>query len=214
MTSQRFKLAVLASGRGSNFRVIAQSCHNDHFPAEVACLITGNSDAEAIAIADEFSVPWHFVDAGARRGRLQDGAEESIVAICQQAGVELIVLAGFMRILRGPLLENFSGRIINIHPSLLPSFPGLRAEKQALAYGARVSGATVHYVDDSVDGGPIILQDTVTIEDHDTEDTLKAKIRSIEHRLLPQTIELIARGRVRVNGRRVEQPTEHDTRNV
>lgn len=203
MTSKRCRLAVLASGRGSNFRAIAQSCQREDFPAEIACLITDNATSGAIAGAEALSIPVSIVDAGKRRGRLADGVEEGIADICETASVDFILLAGFMRILSGPMLDRFAGRIINIHPSLLPSFPGLHAQRQALEFGARIAGCTVHFVDASVDGGPIILQAAVPVFDDDDVESLRERILGEEHRVVSRAVELLATGRLRIEGRRV-----------
>lgn len=203
MTSKRCRLAVLASGRGSNFRAIAQSCQQNDFPAEIACLVTDNPASGAVGVAESFAIPVHVVVAGERRGRLAPGVEEDIVRVCREAAVELVVLAGFMRILDGALLEAYAGRIINIHPSLLPSFKGLRAQRQALEYGVKIAGCTVHFVDASVDGGPIILQAAVPVEDDDDVESLRARILREEHRIITRAVELLATGRLRVDGRRV-----------
>ncbi len=203
MKSDRFRLAVLASGRGSNFEAIASRCAERDFPAEVACLVTDNPDAGAVKIAERYGIEVIHVERGTRRGRLADGAEEAIVDACRERSVDLVVLAGFMRILRGALLRAYAGRIVNIHPSLLPAFPGLHAQRQALEYGVRVAGCTVHFVDDTVDGGPVILQACVPVHDDDTEETLSARILEQEHRILVRAVERIARGALRVDGRRV-----------
>jgi phosphoribosylglycinamide formyltransferase-1 len=205
VTSERCKVAVLASGRGSNFNAIARRCADPDFPAEVACLITDKPSAPAVKSAEEFGIRWHGVEPGTRRGRLADGEEERIVSLCRDQGVELVFLAGFMRILRGPLLEAYAGRILNIHPSLLPSFKGLHGPRQALEYGVKVAGCTVHFVDASVDGGPIILQAAVPVLDDDDEDALAARILDQEHRIVVEAIELVARGRLHIDGRRVRQ---------
>ena len=194
---------MLASGRGSNFRALAERCQNSTFPADVVCLITDNRTAHAVSVAEELGIPWHGVAVGERRGRLADGAETRIVRLCEESGVGLVVLAGFMRILDGELLERFAGRIINIHPSLLPSFKGLKAQRQALEHGVKVAGCTVHFVDASLDGGPIILQAAVPVHDADTQDDLSDRILAEEHRILCRAVELIARGALRVEGRRV-----------
>ncbi len=211
MTPQRFRLAVLASGRGSNFKAIAECCRTSDFPAEVACLITDNRGAGAVDVANAHDIDVEYVEPGTKRGRLADGGEAHIVEVCRNRGVQLIVLAGFMRILRGAVLDDFAGRIINVHPSLLPAFPGLHAQRQAFDYGARVAGCTVHFVDRSVDGGPVILQAAVPVRDGDDVESLSARILEQEHRILVRAVELIARGRLRVDGRRVlgtEEPTE------
>ncbi len=199
-------MAVLASGRGSNFRALAKRCQDKTFPAEVACLITDNRTAAAVAIADAFGIAWHVVDAGEKRGRLQPRAESEIVARCESARVDLILLAGFMRILEesaGGLLDRFSGRVINVHPSLLPSFKGLFAQRQALEYGVKVAGCTVHFVDASVDGGPVIAQSTVPVRDDDDVESLSARILEAEHDAVARAVEWFARGRLRIDGRKV-----------
>lgn len=165
--------------------------------------MTDNPAAAAVAIAQELGIPWHAVDAGEKRGRLREGAEEAIVDLLEAAGVDLVFLAGFMRVLHGPLLERYAGRIMNIHPSLLPSFKGLRAQRQALEYGVRVAGCTVHFVDASVDGGPIILQAAVPVRDDDDVETLSARVLEQEHRIAARAVELFARGGLRIEGRRV-----------
>ena len=203
MAANRCKLAVLASGRGSNFRAIVKACAREDFPAEVACLVTDNRSAGAVQFAEENHVPWKFIDAGEKRGRLRPGAEQEIVDALVDAGVELVFLAGFMRILKGPLLERYHNRILNVHPSLLPSFKGLEAQKQALEYGVKVAGCTVHFVDASVDGGPIILQAVVPVKEDDDFDSLAARILAEEHRIGPEAIALVASGAFRIEGRRV-----------
>jgi phosphoribosylglycinamide formyltransferase-1 len=203
LSTDRCKLAVLASGRGSNFEAIAQNCARDDFPAEVSCLVTDRRKAGAIEIAERFGISWHCVDAGTKRGRMQPGCEEEIVSILRSRGVQLVFLAGFMRILRGPLLEAFPERILNIHPSLLPSFKGLKAQEQALSYGVKVAGCSVHFVDDSVDGGPIIVQASVPVDDRDDVESLERKILVEEHRIASEAIEIVARGAYKIEGRRV-----------
>lgn len=201
---------MLASGRGSNFKALAERCQDPTFPAELACLITDDPTAQAVAIAEAMGVSWHGVDAGEKRGRLRPGAETEIVRRCEDARADLVFLAGFMRILGGELLERFEGRIINIHPSLLPSFKGLNAQRQALEYGVKVAGCTVHFVDASVDGGPIIAQAVVPVHDGDDVDALRARILEQEHRIIVRAVELFARGALRVEGRRVTGADEID----
>ena len=196
-------MAVLASGRGSNFRALAERSQDPTFSADVVCLITDDRSAPVVAIAEAFGIPWHAVQAGERRGRLQPGAEAEIVRTCEAAGAGLVVLAGFMRILDGDLLVRYAGRIINIHPSLLPSFKGLNAPKQALEYGARIAGCTVHFVDASVDGGPIILQAPVQVRDDDDVESLRSRIQVEEHRVVARAVDLFATGRLRIEGPRV-----------
>lgn len=206
MTTGRCRVAVLASGRGSNFKALAERCQDPMFPAQVACLITDHRSAAAVEIAEALGIAWHWVDAGEKRGRLQPGAEADIVARCESARVDLILLAGFMRILgdgASGLLDRFSGRVINIHPSLLPSFKGLHAQRQAFEYGVKLAGCTAHFVDASVDGGPIILQAAVSVRDGDDAESLSARILEEEHRIVARAVELFARGSLRIEGRRV-----------
>ncbi len=203
MNQKRCKIAVLASGTGTNFRAIASACQKSEFPAQVVCLITDNPEAGAISIAREFGIVHHIIHAGKKRGHLPEESEAEIVSICRDAGVELIALAGFMRILKKPLLEAYEGRILNIHPSLLPSFKGLHAQKQAFDYGVKIAGCSVHFVDQSVDGGPIIVQAAVPVVEGDDEDTLAARILEQEHRIYAEAIEHFAMGRLKIEGRRV-----------
>ena len=203
MTAAKCRVAVLASGRGSNFQALAERCQDPAFSCIVACLVTDDRSAPAVAVAEALRIPVHFIDAGERRGRLQPGAEAEIVRVCRGEDVHLILLAGFMRILEGELLASFAGRVMNIHPSLLPSFKGLNAQRQAFEYGVRVAGCTVHFVDASVDGGPIILQAAVPVNDDDDVESVRARILGEEHRLVVRAADLFARGRLRIEGRRV-----------
>lgn len=203
MSGEKCRVAVLASGRGSNFKALAERCQDPAFSCTVACLVTDDRSAAAVSVAESFGIPVHVIDAGERRGRLQAGAEAEIVGRCRESRADLIFLAGFMRILEGELLEHFAGRVMNIHPSLLPSFKGLNAQRQAFEYGARVAGCTVHFVDASVDGGPIILQHTVPVRDDDNADTLRDRILAEEHRAVVRAADLFARGKLRIEDRRV-----------
>ncbi|UCH85792.1 MAG: phosphoribosylglycinamide formyltransferase [Candidatus Latescibacterota bacterium] len=197
-------LGVFASGTGTNFRAIAEACRRDDFPARVACLITDNPEAPALEIAKSLEIPAYVVPVTAKKGRLPAEAEEEMADICVGHNVDLIVLAGFMRILKTALLDIFENRIMNIHPSLLPSFKGLHAARQALEYGVKITGCTVHFVDRSIDGGAIILQTPVPIEDDDTEDSLLERIHPEEHRTYIRAVRLFAEGRLHPEGRRVK----------
>jgi phosphoribosylglycinamide formyltransferase-1 len=197
-------VGVLASGRGSNFKAIVEASRREGYAADVVCLVTDNPEAGAIEFARSYGVPAFTVPVTATKGRLPEEVEEEMVRICVDHGVDLIALAGFMRILKGPFLTAFENRIMNIHPALLPSFPGLHSARQAVDYGVKVSGCTVHFVDRSIDGGPIILQSTVPVEDDDDEDTLINRIHVEEHKTYVRAIELFARGRLKVDGRRVK----------
>lgn len=204
MAGKKCNVGVLASGRGSNFKAIVEASRREGYAADVVCLVTDNPEAGAIEFARSYGVPAFTVPVTATKGRLPEEVEEEMVRICVDHGVDLIALAGFMRILKGPFLTAFENRIMNIHPALLPSFPGLHSARQAVDYGVKVSGCTVHFVDRSIDGGPIILQSTVPVEDDDDEDTLINRIHVEEHKTYVRAIELFARGRLKVDGRRVK----------
>ncbi len=172
-------------------------------PAEVAIVLSDFEGAGILANARQRNLPARFIAPGKFRTKLEEDAERAYVAALQEAKVDLIVLAGFMRVLKGDFLRAFEGRIVNIHPSLLPSFPGLEAWKQALDYGVKVTGCTVHYVDAGVDSGAIIGQQTVSVLDDDTAETLHQRIHAAEHELYPKCVAAIARGEISVQGRRV-----------
>jgi phosphoribosylglycinamide formyltransferase-1 len=198
-----FRIGVLGSGKGSNFVAIAQGCADGTVPAQIAPVLSDVADAGILERARERNIPAQYLPPGRFRTKLDEEAERTYIAALQKAEVDLVVLAGFMRVLKGEFLRAFSGRIINIHPSLLPSFPGLEAWKQALDYGVKVTGCTVHFVDASVDGGPIIGQEAVPVMDNDTPATLHQRIHAAEHALYPRCVAALARRQVRVEGRRV-----------
>jgi phosphoribosylglycinamide formyltransferase-1 len=194
---------VLGSGKGSNFVAIADAIATGAVPAEISVVLSDVESAGVLEHARQRKLPARFIAPGKFRTKLEEDAERTYVAALQEAKVDLIVLAGFMRVLKGDFLRAFEGRIVNVHPSLLPSFPGLEAWKQALDYGVKVTGCTVHYVDAGVDSGAIIAQQTVPVLDDDTAQTLHARIHSAEHELYPKCVAAIARGEVSVQGRRV-----------
>ncbi|MGH8022140.1 MAG: phosphoribosylglycinamide formyltransferase [Limisphaerales bacterium] len=199
----RFRLGILGSGKGSNFAALADAVAAGEVPAEIAIVL---SDVEASGIlvgAQERKIPARSIAPGKFRTKLDEGAERSFVGALEAANVDLVVLAGFMRVLKGEFLRAFEGRIVNIHPSLLPSFPGLQAWKQALDHGVKVTGCTVHFVDAGVDAGPIIGQQSVPVLDDDTPETLHRRIHATEHKLYAQCVAAIARGEVSIAGRRV-----------
>ena len=196
-------LGVLASGRGTNLQAILDACGEGRLPAEVKVVLSDVYDARALERARSAGVPAVYLDPGRFKTRLEPHAELSYVNCLKQHEVELVLLAGFMRILHKEFLSAFSERIMNIHPALLPSFPGLDAQKQALERGVRFSGCTVHFVDDSVDGGPIILQSVVPVEQDDTVETLSERILEAEHRTYCDAIKLFCEGRLKIEGRRV-----------
>jgi phosphoribosylglycinamide formyltransferase-1 len=201
--SQQFRLGVLGSGQGSNFVAIAEACAAGTIPAEVALVISDMPEAGILQRASERGIPARFMFPGKYRTRLEDETEQQYIAALRGAKVDLIVLAGFMRVLKASFLNAFAGKIVNIHPSLLPSFPGLAAWKQALEHGAKVTGCTVHYVDAGVDSGPIIGQQAVPVLDTDTPETLHQRIHAAEHQLYPECVAAVAKGAIRIEGRRV-----------
>jgi len=197
------RIGVLGSGKGSNFEAIAQACAEGRLHAEIALVISDVPDAGILAKAKARGIRAIYLDPGRYRTRLDESAERRYVQTLKEAGVEYVVLAGFMRILHEVFLESFPGRIVNIHPSLLPAFPGLKAWEQALNYGVKVTGVTIHLVDAGIDTGPILAQEAVPVLDEDTPDTLHARIQEVEHRLYPAVIEDWVHGRFEVQGRRV-----------
>lgn len=198
-----FRLGVLGSGQGSNCVAIADACATGQIAAEVALVLSDVADAGILARARERQLPAQFLPPGKFRTKLDEEAERAYVGALTTAEVDLVVLAGFMRVLKGEFLRAFEGRIVNIHPSLLPAFPGLEAWKQALDHGVKVTGCTVHFVDAGVDSGPIIGQQTVPVLDEDTAATLHQRIHAAEHDLYPRCVAALARGIVTVRGRRV-----------
>ena len=186
------RLGVLGSGKGSNFRAIMEEIVGSRLEAEVRIVISDVENSGILSLARDFQVPGLYVRPGRFRTRLEPEIEDDVVRMLLEADVELVVLAGFMRIVKQPLLEAFPRKMINIHPSLLPRFPGLEAWKQALAAGDNVTGCTVHYVDAAIDAGEILGRETVPILSDDTPESLHARIQVSEHRLLPAVIAGIA----------------------
>ena len=194
---------MLGSGKGSNFVALAEACAAGRIPGEVAMVLSDVADAGILKRAEAQGIPAHFIAPGKFRTKLDEEAEQAFVEALRAANVDLIALAGFMRVLKGDFLKAFEGRIVNIHPSLLPCFPGLAAWKQALDYGVKVTGCSVHFVDAGVDSGPIIAQQTVPVLDDDTAETLHQRIQAAEHELYPRCVAAIARREIAVDGRRV-----------
>lgn len=199
---KKFKLGVLGSARGSNMAAMADACKAGQMPAEVAVVLSDVADAGILARAKERGIRGEFIAPGGFRTKLDEEAERAYVSALQQARVDLVVLAGFMRILQGDFLRAFPQRVVNIHPALLPSFPGLEAWKQALDHGVKVTGCTVHFVDQGIDTGPIIAQQTVPVQDNDTPATLHARIQEAERALYPRAVAALLQGKVVVQGRR------------
>ena len=204
MTNERtFRIGVLGSGKGSNFVAIADACAAGIIPAKIALVLSDVETAGILAHTRERNIFARFIAPGKFRTKLEEESENSYIRGLQEARVDLIVLAGFMRVLKGDFLRAFEGRIVNVHPSLLPSFPGLEAWKQALEAGVKVTGCTVHFVDAGVDSGPIIGQQSVTVLDDDTTETLHQRIHVAEHELYPKCVGALARGDITIAGRRV-----------
>jgi len=199
---KKFKLAVLGSGQGSNMVAIAEACRAGGMPGEVAIVLSDAAGAGILIRATERGIRAEFIPPGKFRTKLDKEAEQAYIAALQQAQVDLVVLAGFMRILHGDFLRAFPERVVNIHPALLPSFPGLEAWKQALDYGVKLTGCTVHFVDQGIDTGPILAQQTVPVLDDDTPATLHERIQQAERVLYPTTIAALLRGEIQVQGRR------------
>lgn len=201
MRSLKMNIAVFASGKGSNFSAIARAIKKGDIKANLALLVCDNPDAGAIIRAKQAKVKTALVkreDFGNKRE-----FEAKIIECLKQNKIDLIVLAGFMRILSPEFVHKYKGRIINIHPAILPSFKGAHAIKDAFDYGIKVTGVTVHFVDERMDHGPIILQKALCVEETDTLESIEEKIHRIEHRLYPQAIKLFAEGRLEIAGRKV-----------
>ncbi|MEI7957518.1 MAG: phosphoribosylglycinamide formyltransferase [Verrucomicrobiota bacterium] len=186
------KLGVLGSGKGSNFKAIAEAIASGRINAEVRVVLSDVEDAGILDFARARGIRAEFLAPGRFRTKLEPEAEARLVALLQEAGVELVVLAGYMRMIKAPMLEAFPNRIVNIHPSLLPKFPGLASWRQALEAGANVTGCTVHYVDGGMDTGPILAQAEVPVLPGDTAETLHARIQVAEHALFPAVLAQLA----------------------
>ena len=193
------RIAVLASGRGSNFQAIIEAIRRGQIPATCVALITDNPEAYAIERAKNAGIPVKVIDYSSFPSR--ETYEQALLAAMQEVNADLFVLAGYMRILGDDIVRSFPGKMMNIHPALLPSFTGLHAQLQALNYGVRVSGCTVHFVDESLDCGPIILQRCVAVLDGDDEDSLAERILKHEHQCLPEAIRLFCEGKLTIDGR-------------
>ncbi len=202
MTSQPVAIGVLVSGNGTNFQAIADALEAGRIEnGRITCLISNKSDAFALERAHRHNIPAIVLDHKGYPNRT--AYDQALVALLKEHGVQLVVLAGFMRLLSPAMVEAFPHAIMNIHPALLPAFPGLDAQQQALEYGVRYTGCTVHFVDTGTDTGPIIQQAVVPILADDTVETLSQRIHGEEHRIYPEAVRLFCAGRLRVEGRRV-----------
>ena len=197
------RIGVLLSGRGSNFEALADSVSTGRIPnAEIALVLSNREGAPGIDRAKSRGLATRVIPS---KGLEREAYDRQVVAALREANVDLICLAGYMRLLSPYFVAAFPQRILNIHPSLLPSFPGLESQKQALDYGVKFAGCTVHFVDENLDAGPIILQAVVPVEDGDTDDTLSARILKEEHRIYSEAVKIVLEGNYKIEGRRVLQ---------
>jgi phosphoribosylglycinamide formyltransferase-1 len=194
------KIGILISGRGSNFEAIARNVQAGKVPAEIGVVISNKEEAAGLAVARQMGLKALCIPS---KGKEREAFERELVAALREHEVDLVCLAGFMRVLTPYFIREFKGRILNIHPALLPSFPGVEAQKQALEYGVKFTGCTVHFVDEGVDTGPIVCQAVVPVLDDDTVETLAARILKEEHRIYTEAICLVVEDKIRIEGRRV-----------
>jgi phosphoribosylglycinamide formyltransferase-1 len=197
----RLRVAVLISGRGSNMESLAHACAGEGFPASLCVVISNVASAEGLKKASSFGIPTAVVEPA--KYDTKDAFEAEVIRVLEEHGAELVCLAGFMRVLSEAFVSRYPNKILNIHPSLLPAFPGLHVQRKAIEYGVRYSGCTVHLVVPEVDAGPIVLQAVVPIEPDDSEGSLAARILEQEHLIYPEAVKLFAEGRLRIEGRRV-----------
>lgn len=195
------RIGVLLSGRGSNFEALAESVAAGRIPkAEIAVVISNREGAPGIEKAQQRKIATRVIPS---KGLERETYDRQVVAVLQEHRVDLVCLAGYMRLLSAYFVASYPQRILNIHPSLLPSFPGLESQRQALEYGVKFAGCTVHFVDENLDAGPIILQATVPVKDDDTEATLSARILAEEHRIYSEAVRIVLQGKYKIAGRRV-----------
>jgi len=199
-------LAILISGRGSNMEAILRSIKKKNIPATPAIVISNKPDAKGLKVAQKLGVKTAIVDSAGLKGGSWE-YDQKLASVLKENNVTpkngLVCLAGFMRIMSPEFIKLYNGRILNIHPAILPAFPGLHSQRQAVEYGAKYSGCTVHFVDEGVDTGPIILQAIVKVKDDDTEESLSKRILKQEHRIYPKAVKLFAQGRIKTKGRRI-----------
>ncbi|HEY2548413.1 MAG TPA: phosphoribosylglycinamide formyltransferase [Candidatus Acidoferrum sp.] len=195
------RIGVLLSGRGSNFEALADSLASSRIPnAEIAIVVSNRENAPGLERAKSRQIPALAIPS---KGLERETYDRQVVAVLNEHKVDLVCLAGYMRLLSPFFVASFPNRILNIHPSLLPSFPGLESQRQALEYGVKFAGCTVHFVDENLDAGPIVLQSVVPVKDDDTEDTLSARILQEEHKIYSQAVRIVLEGRYKIQGRRV-----------
>jgi phosphoribosylglycinamide formyltransferase-1 len=198
------RIGVLLSGRGSNFEALAQSAAAGRIPAEIAIVVSNREGAPGIQRAEARGIRTHVIPS---KGLEREAYDRQVATVLDEAKVDLICLAGYMRLLSPFFVAAFPNRILNIHPSLLPSFPGLESQRQALEYGVKFAGCTVHFVDENLDAGPIVLQAVVPVEDKDSEESLSARILKEEHRIYSEAVRIVLEGKFKIEGRRVLRAT-------
>jgi len=196
------RIAVLVSGRGSNLQAIIDNIENGYLQAQISVVISDIGDAFALERARKQGINAVHIDPGIFASK--DSYEAEVLKVLDSYNVQLVLLAGYMKILGKALLNAYNSRILNIHPALLPAFPGLHAQEQALKYGVKVAGCTVHFVDEKLDGGPIIIQKCVEVKEDDTTQTLAERILEQEHKIYPEAIKLFAENKLRIEGRKVK----------
>lgn len=199
--TKMIRLGVLASGSGTNLQAIIDSSQAGKIPARVAVVLSDKADAFALKRAEKHGVPHFFVDP--KKFDSREDYDEELIRILKEHQADLVILAGFMRLMSSLFVQTFRNRVMNIHPALLPSFPGTHGVRDALDYGVKVSGVTVHFADEGLDTGPIILQEAVLVLEDDTEETLHNRIHQAEYRIYPEAVRLFAEGKLKIEGRRV-----------
>lgn len=200
---EKMKLGVLGSGAGSNMQSIVDAIEKGELDAEIKLVLADVADAKILERAKKHGINAKYLDCAPWKTKLEGAAEDECIRLLKEAGVDTVVLAGFMRIVKPKLLAAFPSRVLNIHPALLPAFPGVHSWKQALDYGCKVAGVTVHFVDNGTDTGPIIVQKAVKVEEDDTPESLHARIQVEEHKAYPEALRIIGSGKYRIEGRRV-----------
>ena len=199
----KLNLGILGSGSGSNMQSIVEAIENGTLDAEIKIVIADVKDAYILERAKKHGIKCQYLDCAPWKTKLEGPAEDECIRILKDSGVDTVVLAGFMRIVKPKLLAAYPNRVLNIHPALLPAFPGVHSWTQALDYGCKVAGVTVHFVDAGTDSGPIIVQKAVKVEEDDTPETLHARIQVEEHKAFPEALGIIAAGNYKIEGRRV-----------
>jgi phosphoribosylglycinamide formyltransferase-1 len=206
----RRRVAILISGRGSNMTALIEATRAQDFPAEISVVVSNKADAAGVAKARDAGIPVEIVESRPF-GKDRAGFEKALQTVLDQRSVDLVCLAGFMRLFTAEFVQRWHGRMLNIHPSLLPAFPGLDPHGQALKAGVKISGATVHFVTPDTDAGPIVIQGVVAVKDDDSTQTLSERILAVEHRIYPAAVRLVADMRVRIDGDRCVTEGAHAT---